>query len=411
LPPEPAADAAASELDAAPPARAGAAVQDARLPFEAYAATHFSTSAAATTKPKKSFGCFGFCFSSDARGSSAYAEDPSASASHSSSPIGGALTAAAEALGASGVSAALFRAMLDHAGDDSRVSLTKGSRSDAAKQTAPSSLFFTRRGGTAPRNTEVTRALDALAFDDDAGAAMRDEWYCQFLKQTSNHPSAKRELRLWRLAYLAACAFAPSDKLAPYVLARCRDAAEGTAGSDEVAFVAELTRVRLVAARTQGASCGLLSDETRARAADRDFLVAGIPRVPAFGATLEELAIVESKERALKATRSPTFNNAREEREEHTSSDFSFTRTNDDDANDKKTPIRYRYVADVFSVFRAARVVSAAAEPGAKRREKNARFVPGRPGGEGGGGGGGARRVARGGCRGGGARRDARGRR
>ena len=188
---------------------------------------------------------------------------------------------------------------------------------------------------------------------------MRDEWYCQFLKQTSNHPSAKRELRLWRLAYLAACAFAPSEALAPYVLARCRDAAEGVAGTGvrdgdasfanrrarrvddafesakeadhedekvEKAFVAELTRSRLVAALAQGGSCGLLSDETRARAADRDFLVSGIPLVPAFGATLEELAALETRERVAKkkATRSPTFNNARGG-EEHTS-DFSFSR-------------------------------------------------------------------------------------
>ena len=73
--------------------------------------------------------------------------------------------------------------MLDHAGDDKRVSLTRGSRGrEAAKQMAPSSLFFTLRGGTAQktRSAEFTRALDALAFDDARGfgAAMRDEWYC-----------------------------------------------------------------------------------------------------------------------------------------------------------------------------------------------------------------------------------------
>ena len=87
-----------------------------------------------------------------------------------------------------------------------------------------------------------------------------------------------------------------------------------------------MTRSRLVAALAQGGSCGLLSDETRARAADRDFLVSGIPLVPAFGATLEELAALETRERVAKkkATRSPTFNNARGG-EEHTS-DFSFSR-------------------------------------------------------------------------------------
>ena len=314
-------------------------VQDARLPFEAYAATHFTKPSSSDPAGKKrSGGCFGFCRSAEARRP---ADDPSAAASHASSPIRVALTAAAEALGASSAAAALFRALLDHAGDDRSPSrgARAGARAEATKQTAPSSLFFTRRGGAAPRDAEpFSRALDALARDDAVGAAMRDEWYCQVLKQTSNHPNTERELRVWRLAYLAACAFAPSEALAPYVLARCRDAAAGKAAANAVtkspsfprdsadwkisnsggeksvsrndddvvinsaadrqlAVVAELTRARLAAALAQGASLGVLGDETRARAADRAFL--DVDAIPAFGATLEELACLEARADSL----------------------------------------------------------------------------------------------------------------
>ena len=173
---------------------------------------------------------------------------------------------------------------------------------------------------------------------------MRDEWYCQVLKQTSNHPNAERELRVWRLVYLAACAFAPSEALAPYVLARCRDAAAGKAAANadtkslserdgeadskisnsggktsisrndddafgdaadrQLAVVAELTRARLAAALAQGASLGVLGDETRARAADRAFL--DIDAIPAFGATLEELACLEARADTSPESASPT---------------------------------------------------------------------------------------------------------
>ena len=336
LPPEPSAAAAGSALDEASarvaaspqPTRAAVAVQDAQLSFEAYAATHFATSAATDPEAKKpTVGCFGFCRSSKAREPAA--EDASVSTSHASSPIRGALTAAAEALGASSVAAALFRALLDHAGDGERRSLTRA-RGGVTKGTAPSWLFFRNPRGTAPR--EPSEASDwafgvfSFARDDAAGAAMRDEWYCQVVKQTSNHPSAERELRVWRLAYLTACAFTPSAALAPHVLARCRDAAAAAEtasnpslsraeakrgkrrdddGRDDaaarVAVVAEMTRVRLVAALAQGASFGSLGDETRARAADRDFLGSGAPEIPAFGATLEELAILEARARVAKA--------------------------------------------------------------------------------------------------------------
>ena len=149
------------------------------------------------------------------------------------SPIRVALTATAEALGASSAAAALFRALLDHAGDDRSPSRTKKARAqtEATKQTNPSSLFFTRPFSKDAEPFSRKRLLDALARDDAFGAAMRDEWYCQVLKQTSNHPNAERELRVWRLVYLAACAFAPSEALAPYVLARCRDAAAGKAAA------------------------------------------------------------------------------------------------------------------------------------------------------------------------------------
>ena len=130
--------------------------------------------------------------------------------------------------------AALFRALLDHAGDDRSSSRTKKARAqtEATKQTNPSSLFFTRAFSKDAEPFSRKRLLDALARDDAFGAAMRDEWYCQVLKQTSNHPNAERELRVWRLVYLAACAFAPSEALAPYVLARCRDAAAGKAAAN-----------------------------------------------------------------------------------------------------------------------------------------------------------------------------------
>ena len=318
-------------------------VQDARLPFEAYAATHFTKPSSSDPAGKKrSGGCLGFCRSAEAR---RLADDPSAAASHASSPIRVALTAAAEALGASSAAAALFRALLDHAGDDRSPSRGARARTEATKQTAPSSLFFTRRGAAAPRDAEpFSRALDALARDDAVGAAMRDEWYCQVLKQTSNHPNTERELRVWRLAYLAACAFAPSEALAPYVLARCRDAAAGKAAANantkspsfprdsadwkisnsggeksvsrndddafgdaadrQLAVVAELTRARLAAALAQGASLGVLGDETRARAADRAFL--DVDAIPAFGATLEELACLEARADSSPESASPT---------------------------------------------------------------------------------------------------------
>ena len=323
-------------------------VQDARLPFEAYAATHFTKPYVSDPSGKKrdDRGCFGFCRSAEAR-RRPRADDPSAAASHASSPIRVALTAAAEALGASSAAAALFRALLDHAGDDRSSSRTKKARAqtEATKQTNPSSLFFTRPFSKDAEPFSRKRLLDALARDDAFGAAMRDEWYCQVLKQTSNHPNAERELRVWRLVYLAACAFAPSEALAPYVLARCRDAAAGKAaanadtkspsfrdgGADskisnsggktsierrndhdafgdaanrQLAVVAELTRARLAAALAQGASLGVLGDETRARAADRAFL--DIDAIPAFGATLEELACLEARADTSPESASPT---------------------------------------------------------------------------------------------------------
>ena len=190
------------------------------------------------------------------------------------------------------------------------------------------------RAQTGARSRQISSLFFTRAFSKDAepfrekgcwtrsrggglGAAMRGEWYCQVLKQTSNHPNAERELRVWRLVYLAACAFAPSEGARAVRAGACAAAAAGKAASADTKSLSERDgeadskilfsredihlekrrrRVRrrrgpstrrrrrvdarsLAAALAQGASLGVLGDETRARAADRAFLdIDAIPR-------------------------------------------------------------------------------------------------------------------------------------
>ena len=322
-------------------------------PFEEYAESRFSETKPEPQKPSSCFGCFK---------AKAAVKGPSFEvlARYSATPLDSALTESANTAGIQEDSQLLFRSLLAAAGDDE------------ASNDHKTGLFFT------PHVFFLLKHVELGVTDDEKGQAMRDEWYCQVLKQTSKNPSKKKELRVWRLLYLVSCAFAPSNDLAPYVLERCAQVmkkgaridknSKNTSGGEsrsssiesissiiksvkssvkqvgksakqvgkqitnsltqkenedlslvEIAGWATLVRARLIASLEQGASFDNLHDNRRARAADR----AVVDTVPGFGATLEEIVYLEAMERKrvrseslANSFRSPAFSeNAQREAE------------------------------------------------------------------------------------------------
>jgi len=224
------------------------------LSFEEYASAKFFVGTVTQKKP----GCFGCLRAKPSSGLS-----PTTRSRWSSKPLVGALTAAAISAGVSRESTELFTSLLAAA---------RGNR--ALFQTTH--VLLLRR---------VTDGPDLVKNWE-----LRNEWYCQALKQLNGNPSKTRSARVWRLLYLAACAFVPSQDLAPYVLARCMR---------EGSVVASLVRLRLVAQLTQGGSFDNLTHPRNASAADRDDFAS----VPAFGATVEEIVWLEAMESRRKVNK------------------------------------------------------------------------------------------------------------
>ena len=125
-------------------------------------------------------------------------------ARHSKRPIRAALTKAAAAAGESEDAVRMFRAIRTYMGDDADA----GGSSKKRRRRKPAAKRANARGsGDDAVLGEVVWRPDA------AGASMRDEFYCQLLKQLVAHPDPRRELRGWRLMYLVAPTFAPSPEL------------------------------------------------------------------------------------------------------------------------------------------------------------------------------------------------------
>jgi MyTH4 domain/WW domain/FERM central domain len=64
---------------------------------------------------------------------------------------------------------------------------------------------------------------------------LRDEVYCQIIKQTSNNPSPESTLKGWMLLGVAAGAFAPSKEFEPFLLSYCESHREDGGGIGEYA--------------------------------------------------------------------------------------------------------------------------------------------------------------------------------
>ena len=324
---------------------AGAA-RPAPLSFEAYAETHFSTdamTARASTAARRSGSRGGCCggggktpsaseddgdsdadeegaapTSSSAAPTSSSAAPRSTStfaalARHSKRPIRAALTKAAAAAGESEDAVRMFRAIRTYMGDDADA----GGSSKKKRRRKPAAKRANARGsGDDAVLGEVVWRPDA------AGASMRDEFYCQLLKQLVAHPDPRRELRGWRLMYLVAPTFAPSPELGACVDAVAaeksatwteeramaafgerrvqtsaeRANAEARAG---ISRVATLVRARLAAALEQGprgeAPGWADADAAEAAGGRGDPSDAGFDALehPARGLALEEIAHLE----------------------------------------------------------------------------------------------------------------------
>ena len=338
---------------------AGAA-RPAPLSFEAYAETHFSTdamTARASTAARRSGSRGGCCggggktpsaseddgdsdadeegaaptsssaapTSSSAAPTSSSAAPTSSSAAprststfaalarHSKRPIRAALTKAAAAAGESEDAVRMFRAIRTYMGDDADA----GGSSKKRRRRKPAAKRANARGsGDDAVLGEVVWRPDA------AGASMRDEFYCQLLKQLVAHPDPRRELRGWRLMYLVAPTFAPSPELGACVDAVAaeksatwteeramaafgerrvqtsaeRANAEARAG---ISRVATLVRARLAAALEQGPRGEppgwADADAAEAAGGRGDPSDAGFDALehPARGLALEEIAHLE----------------------------------------------------------------------------------------------------------------------
>ncbi len=224
---------------------AGAA-RPAPLSFEAYAETHFSTdamTARASTAARRSGSRGGCCggggktpsaseddgdsdadeegaapTSSSAAPTSSSAAPTSSSAAprststfaalarHSKRPIRAALTKAAAAAGESEDAVRMFRAIRTYMGDDADA----GGSSKKKRRRKPAAKPANARGSGDKKDAVLG---EVVWRPDAAGASMRDEFYCQLLKQLVAHPDPRRELRGWRLMYLVAPTFAPSPEL------------------------------------------------------------------------------------------------------------------------------------------------------------------------------------------------------
>jgi hypothetical protein len=159
--------------------------------------------------------------------------------SRSPLPARGALTTAAECAGASADAASLFRAVQMYMGDAKKspgsttdvelakrvVSLALQVRATGRAQPAIAAARWKCRGGG--RGGKSQRGAHADTLGD---RAMRDECYCQLVKQTRAHPAPCAEVRGWRLLYLVSVAFVPSEELLPYVLCHVEAAAEAEVG-------------------------------------------------------------------------------------------------------------------------------------------------------------------------------------
>lgn len=274
----------------------GGGVGEGRLDFEAYAEAHFTP---------RSAGCCG----------GAVPVSSLVRFSQSPLPGKGGLTTAAERAGVGTAAAELFRAIQGYMGDAKR----PGQTSDVTLARGIVSLVLQVRDGpewAAVGGPQGGRLREETRYRA-AAQALQDECYCQLVKQTTGHPSPRRELRGWRLLYLVSVVFVPSDELAPYVLAHvaapgveARWVQEGETMTNlgavgvttdvanaqrEIATVARLVRIRLLAALLQGAR-GVPPTTAEVTVAEN----VGKPKesvVPVFCATLEEMAYVEAKRR------------------------------------------------------------------------------------------------------------------
>ena len=207
----------------------------------------------------------------------------------------------------------MFRAIRTYMGDDADA----GGSSKKRRRRKPAAKRANARGsGDDAVLGEVVWRPDA------AGASMRDEFYCQLLKQLVAHPDPRRELRGWRLMYLVAPTFAPSPELGACVDAvaaeksatwteeramaafgerRVQTSAERTNAEARagISRVATLVRARLAAALEQGprgeAPGWADADAAEAAGGRGDPSDAGFDALehPARGLALEEIAHLE----------------------------------------------------------------------------------------------------------------------
>lgn len=88
------------------------------------------------------------------------------------------------------------------------------------------------------RNTkkeETGHAEKLLKTCQHAPEELRDEVYCQIIKQTTANPSPESGLKGWMLLGVCAGAFAPSKEFEPYLLSYCEAHKEDPAGAGEYA--------------------------------------------------------------------------------------------------------------------------------------------------------------------------------
>lgn len=128
-------------------------------------------------------------------------------------------------------------------------------------------LFRNVTGFMGDRNThkeDAGHAEKVLKTCLHAPEELRDEVYCQVIKQTTNNPSSKSALKGWELLGILAGAFAPSKDFEPYLLSHCdqhreqalkeakEKSGEAAKEKQEVAALASYTMGRIVKTGAMG---------------------------------------------------------------------------------------------------------------------------------------------------------------
>jgi len=102
---------------------------------------------------------------------------------------------------------------------------------------------FTGPASKALPQSEAARAVLKIAIDDSPDE-LRDEIFCQMLKQVTNNPNPTNELKGWQLIALAVGAFPPGVFFEPF-LRRYVDETRGNTRDAEVQKYAQYAKLRL----------------------------------------------------------------------------------------------------------------------------------------------------------------------